>query len=82
MHVVLAGVGIGDLGLEEFLPGELGVLAGDADDLGGMTGGDQLRLGWQLGLRLAARTKSSRSNRPSLIYPPALVYTPDNAAIV
>ena len=41
VHVVLAGVGVGDLGLEEFLPGELGGLAGGLDDRRGVAGGDR-----------------------------------------
>ena len=41
MHVVLAGVGVGDLGLEEFLPGELGRLAGGLDDRRGIAGCDR-----------------------------------------
>jgi hypothetical protein len=32
VHVVLASVGVGDLGLEEFLPGELGAFAGSFED--------------------------------------------------
>ncbi len=40
MHGVFAGVGVGDLGLEEFFPGELGTLAGKLDDRGGVAGGD------------------------------------------
>jgi hypothetical protein len=41
MHVVLAGVSVGDLGLEEFLPGEFGGLAGELDDRRGVAGRDR-----------------------------------------
>ena len=34
VHVVLAGVGVGDLALEEFVPGELSAGASVADDRG------------------------------------------------
>ena len=42
VHVVLAGVGVGELGLEEFLPGERGGLAGELDDRRGIAGGDDV----------------------------------------
>ena len=42
VQVVLAGVGVGDLGLEEFLPGELGGAARGLDDRRGVAGGDRL----------------------------------------
>ena len=42
VQVVLAGVGVGDLGLEELLPGELGGAAGGLDDRRGVAGGDRL----------------------------------------
>jgi hypothetical protein len=41
MHVVFSGVGVGDLGLEEFLPGKLGRLTSGLDDRGGIAGGDR-----------------------------------------
>ena len=42
VEVVLAGVGVGDLGLEELLPGERGRAAGGLDDGRGVAGGDGL----------------------------------------
>ena len=45
VQVVLAGVGVGDLGLEELLPGELGGAAGGLDDRRGVAGGDGLAAG-------------------------------------
>ena len=47
VQVVLAGVGVGELGLEEFLPGELGGAAGGLDDRRGVAGGDRLTPGHQ-----------------------------------
>ena len=49
VQVVLAGVGVGDLGLEEFLPGELGGAAGGLDDRRGVAGGDRFAGGRQPG---------------------------------
>jgi hypothetical protein len=43
VHVVLASVGVGNLGLEEFFPGEFGTLASGFDDRGGVAGGDRFR---------------------------------------
>ena len=45
VQVVLAGVGVGDLGLEELLPGELGGAARSLDDRRCVAGGDRLALG-------------------------------------
>ena len=45
VQVVLAGVGVGDLGLEELLPGELSGAAGGLDDRRGVAGGDRLAAG-------------------------------------
>ena len=50
VQVVLAGVGVGDLGLEELLPGELGGAAGGLDDRRRVAGGDRLAPGRQPGL--------------------------------
>ena len=50
VQVVLAGVGVGDLGLEELLPGELGGAAGGLDDGRCVAGGDRLAPGRQPGL--------------------------------
>ena len=47
VEVVLAGVGVGDLGLEELLPGELGGAAGGLDDDGRIAGGHGLAPGHQ-----------------------------------
>ena len=47
VQVVLAGVGVGDLGLEELLPGELGGAARGLDDRRGIAGGDRLAPGHQ-----------------------------------
>ena len=42
VQVVLAGVGVGELGLEELLPGELGGPTRGFDDRRGVAGGDRL----------------------------------------
>ena len=47
VQVVLAGVGVGDLGLEELLPGELGGATGGLDDGRRIAGGDRFAPGRQ-----------------------------------
>ena len=70
VEVVLAGVGVGDLGLEELLPGELSGAAGCLDDGRRIAGGDRLPAGRELTPIRTPNRRRSRSSNRSFSMPP------------